>query len=672
MPKLVLAINETDLPEEGGILWQGYATKAGAEAIEKLLGENLIKIRTEHMRWACETGLKEVYGGASLQDLLECGQTPSMWWTSLIYERHPKLSPQLFTIYKLRCLETLLEERKPRTLAIIGGSRKLRASIARLCKALNIEFVKKPGPREMAPDSASLKRRVYSFLPAPVRALLRFGHWLWKIKSLLPPVAALPPLPASPGQKPAATIATYFPNIDLRAAGEGRFRSRYWESLHDALNEQAACERPDGPHFVRWLFIRFPSPDLSLQDCLKLRDVFQKEGKDGLSFNFLEEFISAADMKIALRRWLKLAFRRYSLSGWFSRQCRFAGSSLDFWPYMRGQWAESLAGWRSLERCLFNQAFGAYYKMAGGQRWNLFPLENCPWERMLTEAARSVDGNGPVFGAQHSTIRPTDFRYFDAPETFSSPVCAAFQPDIIAGNGASACDQWRDNKMPAARLAQVEALRYLYLAGDAKKEEAVSQSGMPAQPGEPLEPGAGARLLILTSFFKDETDAHLRLVKESLASGMLNGYRLILKPHPYLNPQEWLDSLPADAREKIFLSRAPLALELTEGTRVWASNSTTASLEALLRGLPVMVMRPLADFDLCPVQDVPGLVRTATLEDVKNGLANLKALKLMPDYLDLNPLLPAWRKLLDLADTKCGFAAKEGKGDDPGAKAGRP
>lgn len=28
---------------------------------------------------------------------------------------------------------------------------------------------------------------------------------------------------------------TYFPNIDMAAAKNGRFRSRYWEKLHDAL-----------------------------------------------------------------------------------------------------------------------------------------------------------------------------------------------------------------------------------------------------------------------------------------------------------------------------------------------------------------------------------------------------------------------------------------------------
>ena len=74
--------------------------------------------------------------------------------------------------------------------------------------------------------------------------------------------------------------------------------------------------------------------------------------------------------------------------------------------------------------------------------WTLsFPLENCPWERMLTVAMReagaaatpcSEPAAGPVIGAQHSTVRPTDFRYFDDPRTFTPP-CDAFQPDAVRG-----------------------------------------------------------------------------------------------------------------------------------------------------------------------------------------------------------------------------------------------
>lgn len=640
-----LAILPETLPPDGGILWQGRSDKKEIICLEAELEKRLLRIREKHMLWAYQTG-KQKIGDASLSQKLEAGATPSMWWTSLIYERHPKLSPNLYTIYKLVCLELLLQETGTTSLQLRGGDRKLKKAVKQLCTASGIDFSFVRGGHEERPVATGLLRRLYQLMPAPLRAITRFAHWEWKIRSKLRPAVALPPLKPSPDcAKPAATITTYFPNIDLRAAGERRFRSRYWENLHGALNAEAERERPAGGHFVRWLLIRFPSPDLSFDECLRLRDLFQKEGKDGLSFNFLEEFLHTKDLWRATTRWLRLCCKALTLAPWFSRHCRFAGSNVDFWPYMREEWHESLAGWRSLERCLTNRAFRRYCQMAGEQRWHLFPLENCPWERMLTLAAHEC-GEGPVYGAQHSTVRPTDFRYFDAPETFVDPVCAVFQPDRIAGNGASACDQWLQNQMPAARLCHVEALRYLYL-GDLKQRKHPAAL-LPSQANEPLEPDKGKRLLVLTSFFKDETEAHLRLLQAALTGDLLRPFRIILKPHPYLQPQAWLANLPESQRDRIFVSHAPLGLEFSEGTIVWASNSTTGALEAALRRIPLLVMAPHNDFDLCPIQNVPCLLRTATLDDLRTGLQKLAPLNLEPDYLDLRPGLQAWRKLLDL------------------------
>ncbi|MDE6734253.1 MAG: hypothetical protein K2J64_02155, partial [Desulfovibrio sp.] len=107
--------------------------------------------------------------------------------------------------------------------------------------------------------------------------------------------------------------------------------------------------------------------------------------------------------------------------------------------------------------------------------------------------------------------------------------------------------------------------------------------------------------------------------------------------------------LGADA-EKVRISSAPLALALAPGITVWTSNSTTAALEAALKGLALMVMMPQDDFDLCPLQDVPGLARTATPEDVRRHLAAPAAPALPGEYLDLDTELPRWRKLLGLGE----------------------
>ncbi|MBD5608128.1 MAG: hypothetical protein HDQ93_04685 [Desulfovibrio sp.] len=643
MSKFILALDDSPSPPSDAatvVYWARRDVPRGALSLDAILDRELINIRREHMNWAYAAGTLKI-GANDLATELSAGDQPSMWLTSLLYERHPKLSPWLYPLYKTLCLESLLKRANCRELEVRGRDPLLKTLLTQLCAEYSIKLSFSKGGSKIPPRK-SLKERIYFSIPAPLRALARYAIWLWKIKRrLTAPDKNTPGWDKTNNDRETATIITYFPNIDLLDASRGRFRSRYWEKLHDLLNAEARKERPGGPHFVRWLLIRFPSPDLTFSQCLSLRDVFRKEGKDGLSYDYLEEFITIRDALSSWRRYASIALKSLKLKKTFAANCHFKGSRLNFWPLAREQWAESFRGWRCLERCLQNAAFKRYVKFAGPQRWTLFPLENCPWERMATRAVKSADERRPVYGVQHSIIRRTDFRYFDAPETFTNPLWNICQPDIIGGNGQNALSQWLDNGAPKERLKMMEALRYLYL-----HPEKTAPESAPPEPGEPLEDTSEPALLVLTSFFGDETEAHLRLLGTALDAGILEGWRVLIKPHPYYSVEEWVDGRPEKQKKRVRILAGPLSEILKPGVLVWASNSTTASLEAVLKGLPVMVMLPNNDFDLCPIQNLPNLPRVATLDDLKKGLETTKPLDLPSGYLDLDQNLDAWRDLL--------------------------
>lgn len=604
--------------------WEGWDAPPGEISLAARLREELTAIRAEHMAWAHDMGRMRVEG-REVQHWLACGESLSLWWCSLLYERHPKMTPGLYAVYKLRALERLMDAEGFTALRLYGGDSALRRTLADFCRASGRRFAQS---RDAAPGAkaAGLLRRFYEAAPAPLRALARYAHWWWTVRRKLMPAAAS----LLPTRTPAATIATYFPNVDMQAAKEGRFRSRYWESLHDALDGAA---RREGGHFVRWLFVRFPAPGLDLAQCLELRDRFRKEGRDGASFHYLEEFLRHRDLWAAFWRHARLCVASLRVEKSVQPAFCFSGSRLNFWEYLGGYWAESFRGWRGLERCLQQRALQRYAACAGKQRWTLFPLENCPWERMLTQAVHQA-GNGPVYGAQHSSLRPTDFRYFDDKRTFAGQL-ATFQPDTILGNGSSACGQWLAAHLPAERLGTTEALRYLYLADETPSPEHSA-------------PPHGKRLLAVTSFFADETQAHLELLARALRAGLLDGWEVRVKPHPYLPVRERLHALLGSRADAIFVEEGPIAGCLQAGVVVWASNSTTVVLEAALKGLPVMAMLPLGDFDLCPLQDVADLPRTGTLDHVAAALNTATPLNLPADYLCLDPALPRWKKLLGL------------------------
>lgn len=647
--------------------WEGWEPPKGHVSLPALLRADLEAIRAEHAAWAYDLGRLTVEGKEA-QDWLRAGHALSMWWCSLLYERHPKMTAGLYTVYKLRALERFMDQEGISDLRLSGGDDTLREVLADMCRASGRTFSVEQGVPAPLLRPARFLRRLYDAAPAPLRALARYGHWLWTVRRKLPaaPEAgkALAQVQGPDGPVQTAAIATYFPNVDMKAAGEGRFRSRYWESLHDVLHDAA---RKEGAPWVRWLFIRFPAPQLSLAQCLALRDRFRAEGKDGASFHYLEEFLRHRDLWAALWRYLRLCIGSSQCEAAVRPAFRFAGSHVNFWPYLAPHWSESFRGWRCLERCLQQRAFDVYAKAAGPQRWTLFPLENCPWERMLTVAMReagaaatpcSEPSAGPVIGAQHSTVRPTDFRYFDDPRTFTPP-CDAFQPDAVRGNGQSACAQWLEAGVPPERLGEVEALRYLYLAesprGAATSSTHAASSPATASPGpnSPAGQQAGAvgsgqpkRLLVVTSFFNDETEAHLVLLARALHAGVLNGWQLVVKPHPYLPVEERLRALLGRRAPEVRIAQGAIGEELAPGVVVWSSNSTTVALEAAVKGLSVMSMLPVDDFDLCPLQDVAHLPRTGSVEDVAQALAAAAPLQLPPDYLDLDPALRRWKKLL--------------------------
>lgn len=611
-------------PGDGPILhWDAWEVPEGHLSLPALLRDHLTDIRREHAAWAYDMARRDIRG-RELQEVLKGGEALSQWWCSLLYERHPKMSPHLYDIYRLRALERLLDAEGADALSVSGADPALRRALERFCRDAGLAFSSRD--ERPAPPAPSLLRRVYDACPPMLRALARFVHWMATVRRRLPFIGDGPLRDGDGGDT--GLIVTYFPNIDVGRAEQGVFRSRYWEELDDLLTQTGGR--------VRRLFIRFPSPQGDLDQCIRWRDGFRAKGGQGVSFHWLEEFLSAADIRAAWRRHLRVARaagEAFALLG--DEAWRLPGSRLSLKEMFRADWEESFAGWRGLERCLQQRGIAEGIRRIGPQKWYLFPLENCPWERMLTHAAHSLPGAGPVLGAQHSTIRATDFRYFDDPRTFEAPDCLMWQPDRILANGRGARDLWLAAGMPPRRCSVVEALRYLHLAGPHPASDAPTER----------------RLLVATSFFADETRAHASLLARAVLDGLTDGMRVIVKPHPCLSAEPFLREILGARTDELTFADGPVADLLLPGTVVWASNSTTVALEAAMRGLPLLVMRPARDFDLCPLQDVPGLIRTGGLDDVRAALGNGRvpeALNLPADHLLADPALPRWRELLGL------------------------
>ena len=100
-----------------------------------------------------------------------------MWWCSLLYERHPKMTPGLYTVYKLRAVERLMDEGGFAALRVFGGDADLRGALASMCHAGHRQYAENcEAPTPPAP-AKGLLRKIYEATPPPLRALARYAHW---------------------------------------------------------------------------------------------------------------------------------------------------------------------------------------------------------------------------------------------------------------------------------------------------------------------------------------------------------------------------------------------------------------------------------------------------------------------------------------------------------------
>ncbi len=632
--------------------WARRDMPHGHLSVPALVETHFTDIRREYITWAHETGLtRPARSTRNLRELLAVGDTFSHWWFTTLAEKHPKICRNLYEVTKLRALELAVEDARADHVCAVTDDTVLAGILLRFCAATGRRFELRPAgmgagmgagtasPADAAPLSAKQRlAALYHRLPAPVQAVARLGAWLLREKRLLPAAPEATGKAALPAHPRPSTIATYFPNIDVQSATQGRLRSRYWESLHDALDPEQG-----GVHGVTWLFIFEPTPHYSLADAIRLRDAFRARKQDGIAFHFIEEFLTLPAIVREVAHYCRMAIRAARLTRHVAGQCRLPGSRMDFWPYMERNWAESTRGWLGLQRRLMRAAFRRYAAVCAPQEWTIFPMENHPWEKSLAHAMHEAR-RGPVYGTQHSTVRPTDLRYYEDARAFAEPDAAATLPDLLCCNGQGALGHMRDAGMPGERLGEIEALRYLYLAdvspGTAPDAAASPDAGPPLPPGKPT-------LLVVTSFFPDETDNQLDVLTEAARAGTLDGYDVVVKPHPNLPVQGRLAvRFPSGGEPRVV--NTPVAQLLAPGTIVWAANSTTVALEAAYQRLPLIVQTAANDFNMCPLLGVPGTAFVATADDLAAALARPAPPDLPPGFLALDRGLPRWRKLLGI------------------------
>lgn len=603
------------------VCWQSYFQAPGVTSVPRYLEEHAERIRRCYLAFVHDLGEFRI-AGRRIVDHLELVDGLSFWWQTQVAEKSPLKSPRIYDCLRLICLEEMLRAAPPPRLTLLGADRALAAAIGRLCANLRIEFRfdARPVRRIWSP------RRVYESLPYALRGLLSLRHVAMRW-----PLRRARPREWFSGES-ALFICSYFIHLDPALCAGGQFHSRQWEDLPGFLQTR-------GNH-INWLqLFLFSSVVPTVARGLAWLHRFNADSRHQGSHAFLDSYLSLGRVARALWLWLRLCRVAWRLRG-VSQAFYPQGSRAWLWPLLAADWQASLSGPIGLSNCLAVVLFDAALADVPRQRRGLYLCENQAWEKALLHAWRT-HGHGEIVGVQHATAPFWHLYYFEDPRSLAPGRRDALPlPDRLAVNGAQAHRTFSAAGFPADKLVEVEALRYLHVAGDnvPAGRLPVADDGAAPQP---------VRTVLILGDIVPASVHHLLSLVEAAAALLQIACSFTFKPHP-----GYAADLAAYPALRVSETREALGRILRDYDVAVAANSTSAAVDAYVAGVPVIIALDGDSLNLSPLRGR----RDARFVSTAQELAD--ALQASPggrpgcersDFFFLDADLRRWRQLLALA-----------------------
>ncbi|WP_459950498.1 TIGR04326 family surface carbohydrate biosynthesis protein [Denitratisoma sp. agr-D3] len=572
-------------------------------------------LRAAYVAFIHELGAQDVQG-RSLAAALTDHEGFSYWWMTHLAEKSPFKSPRIYDCLRLLGLEMLMRESAAQAscLVLYGGDVALSTTLASFCGRRGLAFRHQP---VAAIGKPSLLSRLHHALPWRLKGLLSMRHWLrrWSLRGLSSPAWFTKPK--------GVLFCSYFFNLDGQRADAGSFYSRQWELLPAQLQR-------DGWR-LNWLHHMLLLPGIrSVREALEKAMSFNADGAGQGCHSFVESQLSVRLIAGAALEWLRIGQRASKLRPWLSFVP--AGSQLDLWPLLEDDWETSLTGSVGLANCIWRRLFDQTLLTMPAQAGAFYLWENQGWEVAFLHAWRRHQ-RSQVIGFPHATTAFWHVNNFDDPRLFADNNVDATKPlpDLLAVSGPMAWHMFVQSGYPSARMAPVEAVRFLHLL-----QRPPTLQRHPRKIGKPL------KILLLGDFSREQSRAMGACLAH--AARMWGGQmELTVKPHPItlLGSQDLLGL-------SFTLSDRPLGDILQEFDLAFASNSSSAALDAWLYGVPVAVFLDDSSLNHSPMRGAPGACFVSNGVQLARVLAEGVEHPPMPvgEFFWLDGSLYRWRQLV--------------------------
>lgn len=601
------------------ILWRSFQAPAntGAVCLPQWVEQNSDRMRARYLGWLFDLGEAQV-GDRRLVDHLQLRPGLSYWWMTPLAQRfNAAAGSPVHDAIKLLALEELIAGWSVRRIVLHSSNAALAECLRIYCAGSQIEFEWTNVPRQ--PASRSWR----TWTPLAVQALISAVRYIARRRN----GGGEPAIPTADAP---VTFIDVLVHLDRSALATGRFVSNYWTKLVELLARAGVRT-----NWLHQFFQHEAIPSFSQADALVRGFNEQASGRE--QHLLLDACIDRTVMARALQDWWRLYRASRRLSG-VRNFFRPAQSRIDLWPLFRYEWREGLEGPTAIVNCLSLCVFERALVRVPAQRLGIYIQENQPWEMALIHAWKAA-GHGRLIGVPHTTVRYWDLRYFYDPRSYQRRAVNSLpMPDVVAVNGPSAHASYRTAGYPPDDIVDVEALRYMHLAAAA---EAVPRS-------------ESLRILICGDFLPSTSHKMLSWMLQA-APALPRNARFLFKPHPAyhisLEPYRALSLEPTSA---------PLGEVLVSCDVVFASNITSAAVDAYCRGIAVVQVLDGGTFNMSPLRGMPGVTYVASADELGRALLEASGTQrpAPAPYFHLDVSLPRWSALLGVGVASCDNRAR--------------
>ncbi len=606
--------------------WNSYACQDGVVSIPNYLETHADRLRSRLLAFIYDIGALR-FGGKSVIEHLEVGEGFSLWWMSLLVEKSLYKSPRLFDCLRLLALEELLQSVKPYGIEFVSNDKVLVGAIKNLCTGFGILFRWRCSPRPGDRRHHSLAERIYRLMPRQAQAVF----WLARHVACRWPLRLLRKgLPAqSCGD---ITAFSYFIHLDTKSCSQGGFYSHQWGAVSELLNAESKE--------TNWFHHFLQSPEVpDVHTGLSWLERFNQNTAGQGRHLFVDSFLSVG---ILVRSFIH--FMAMNIAAWRLRNVGHClqGDKLrtGLWLLVRNDFGESVCGVTAMHNLLWVGLLDAAIRGLPRQRQGFYLFESQGWERAMIHAWYK-HGHGELVAVAHATVRYWDLRYFEDPRAFHDDSSVAMPlPDRVAVNGPVAQRTLLASGYPVQRLVGVEAQRYLWLGA----------ADVVSSPHPKMTTDGRRRVLILGDYTRSENDAMIRLLQGG-AVDLKERFEFTVKPHPSC-PVSSLDYLPLVYE----VTHEPLSRIFHRYDISYDSNATSASLDAFLAGMSVIVHLTPGQINLSPLRGVKGVKFVSTSEELLNALLYEESIRVgspETEFFWLDQDLPRWRALIGYPGLPC-------------------